>query len=252
MPTNSDKWYLGDLPVSKAFMGETQVYPVDDGGGCFPGDDVFTYSVVANSGPGARQSLMKEDDRPVYYATKSPSYYIYENVDGLPDGVPTAYPVADGAPYKGAGAIQVAGSYAERDRLWELVAEKTPSQNGLVPLEAVSGYETMGDCLTNASDMAQPQILYLLPENDFAPCMYHYTIRQKNGSPFAWSKWTFDGGAGKGVGDFVFISAEPLFGFETTSLREQLSLMAQAVAEGWVSKEDLDETTDYYKKRGLL
>jgi len=33
MPTNSDKWFVGPLPVSKAFVGETQVYPVGGGGG---------------------------------------------------------------------------------------------------------------------------------------------------------------------------------------------------------------------------
>lgn len=38
MPTNSDTWFLGGAPVSKGFMGETQVYPVDTDPGGGPGE----------------------------------------------------------------------------------------------------------------------------------------------------------------------------------------------------------------------
>jgi hypothetical protein len=256
MPTNSDKWFVGPIPASKGFYidengVETQVYPVDDGGGgCFPGGDVFTYSVTANAGQQLRQYLMLDDDRPVFVASNGYNYNIYESVDGLPNGTSTPYPVVDGKPHKSAGAIQVRGTNDHRDRLIELVAEKMPSQNGAVPYEAVSGYESMGDLV--AMPILTLQIAYLLPENTFAPCMYHYTIRDGGGWPFVWPDWTFAGGPGKGVGDLVLISAEPLFGFEKTSLRSQLASMAQAVAEGFCTKAELDETTAYYKERGLL
>ena len=35
MATKEDKWFVGQLPVSSAYVGETQVYPSGDGGGEF-------------------------------------------------------------------------------------------------------------------------------------------------------------------------------------------------------------------------
>jgi hypothetical protein len=52
MPTNSDTWFLGGAPVSKGFMGETQVYPVDNGGP----DPGPVYGDVIWTGPAYKES----------------------------------------------------------------------------------------------------------------------------------------------------------------------------------------------------
>ena len=250
MPTNCDnEWFVGPVPVSKAFYGETQVYPCADDPGGGPGDDVFTYSVISNGSSALRQALHIDDGRPVFYTTKSPNYYIYESVNGLPSGAPTAYPIADGAPYTSAGAIQKRPTNSQE--MNDILKAHGATQNDLIPLETVTGYELMGDCVD--SPFWYPQAVYLPPENTtHAPSMYHYLIRVSNGQALEWRNFTFTGGAGKGYGDFVFISSTPLFGFETRSIAEQIADMSRGVEEGWVSQVDLDETTSFYRKRGLL
>lgn len=245
MPTNSDKWYVGMLPVSKAFMGETQVYPVDDGGGdAFP--TALTYSVSAVSGVGAQQLPFFYEGRPVLLSNESNTrYHIWETVDGLPVGDSFSIPYqssADIPELENANPSVFNQNSGYRTEVQEFIDANTISRTNSAPWNAVANYELMGEVISTNWGTANDNFntRWTGPENSWAPGNYCYFMIGSSLKNNNWYNSTFDIGRGKGYGTWIFISDAPLFSFHDIRGAEYRFLLDQWVALNEITREEAD------------
>lgn len=212
--------------MSKAFVGESQVYPPVK----YDIVEATKYCVAKVTYAKVYPAFHKDDGRPVVATTKHPSggTAVWEMKDGLPVGEPTGYDYYGDNP----NPVESADYYYKRLLLSQkravqnFIDSHTISQTDSVPYddgrentpsdEMFAKYKGMGDL--KKADWSSGDDLFVAkfftPNNSWYPGAYVYYLSGESDRNNRWENHTFQNGKGVGEGAWIFISETPLFDWE--------------------------------------
>jgi hypothetical protein len=258
MPTNSDTWFLGGAPVSKGFMGETQVYPVDDGGGDGGEDQAIGqlhYYIISQRGLKVDKIIPGTTDGvPAWTSDTNKVWFCDENgyATGTEEDKLGAWVSTDDV------RTRVTDQSLVLDMLENLPQVKAePTTYG--GRYEIAGWDTAG-LLLDKGNLGTPSFSdarVCFPGNPHYPSGFVYVFHSTpqdsggySGANFTYEQ-PFQDLFTPGNLCFHLVTDEP-FDWLPTTFTAGRALMEKQVREGLITQEDLDEVLASRKERGLL